>query len=89
MIGGGAGMSSRFARHGEIFVADDIRSEKSYRCGNHVGGTKPQIPRGPTSMIKSLVKFDPVKFDENLRRIRVDFAQNPRLIANGRFKAVC
>jgi len=38
---------------------------------------------------KILGEFDPVKFDENSARIRVDFGQNPRFIANDSFNAVC
>jgi len=43
--------------------------------------------RIPTSKI--LIEFDPVKFDENSRRIRVDFAQKHRFNANDSFKPVC
>jgi hypothetical protein len=38
---------------------------------------------------KILGKFEPVKFDEKSHRIRVDFTQNPRFIANDSFKPVC
>jgi len=41
------------------------------------------------STIKFLVRFDPFKFDENSRRISVEFAQKPRFIANVSFKPVC
>ena len=40
-------------------------------------------------MFKTLIEFDIVKFDEKSRRIRVDFAQKARLIANDSFKALC
>jgi len=33
--------------------------------------------------------LEPVEFYEKSRRIRVDFAQNPRFIANDSFNAVC
>jgi hypothetical protein len=36
-----------------------------------------------------LGKFEPVEFDENTRRIHVDFGQKLRLIANDSFNAVC
>jgi hypothetical protein len=39
--------------------------------------------------IKNLNKFDSVEFDENSRRIRIDFTQNPRVIANDSFNRVC
>jgi hypothetical protein len=38
---------------------------------------------------KILVKFGCFKFDEKSRRIRFDFAQKHRFIANDRFKPVC
>jgi len=40
-------------------------------------------------ILKILVEFDSVKIDENLRRIRVDFAQKPPFNANNSFKPVC
>ena len=43
--------------------------------------------RPPT--FKILVEFDPVKFDENSRRIRVDFGQKRRFTANDSFKPLC
>ena len=46
--------------------------------------TKNRLP-----IVKILVKFDSVKFDENLRLIRVDFAQKPLFNANNSFKHVC
>ena len=42
-----------------------------------------------SNTIKILCKFDPVKFDEKSRRIRIDIAQKRRFIANDSFKAVC
>jgi hypothetical protein len=60
-----------------------------YRRGNHVARW-PRVPLQARALAsKILDKFDPVKFDEKSRRIRVDFAQNPRFIANDSFKAVC
>jgi len=38
---------------------------------------------------KLLGKFEPVKFDEKSRRIRIEFGQKLRFIANDSFKAVC
>ena len=38
---------------------------------------------------KTLIEFDPVKFDENSRHNRVYFAQKPRFIANDSFKPFC
>ena len=60
-----------------------------YRIGNHVtrGGNATESARALAS--KNLGKFDPVEFYEKSRRIRVDFAQNPRFIANDSFNAVC
>jgi len=43
--------------------------------------------RVPT--FKILIEFDPVKFDENSHRIRVDFVQKHRFNANDSFKPVC
>jgi hypothetical protein len=43
------------------------------------GGLSPRI----------LVEFDPVKFEENSRRIRVDFTQKPCAHANRSFNPVC
>lgn len=41
------------------------------------------------SIVTILVKFDLVKFDENLRRTCVETAQKHRFIANDSFKPVC
>jgi len=60
-----------------------------YRAGNHVRAAKAPTRGGATSAPKILGEFDPVKFDENSARIRVDFGQNPRFIANDSFNAVC
>ena len=50
----------------------------------------PAVPAGaryaPTSKI--LIEFDIVEFDENSRRIRVDFVQKHRFNANDSFKPV-
>lgn len=40
-------------------------------------------------MLKILVEFDSLEFDENSRRIRVDFVQKSRFNANERFKPLC
>jgi len=62
---------------------------KYYHCGNHAHAAKGAPGMCRTSVFKNLVKFDPVKFDENSHRIRVDFAQKRRFIANNSFKPVC
>ena len=41
-----------------------------------------------TSIFKILIKFDIVEFDENSRRIRVDFVQKHPFNANDSFKPV-
>jgi hypothetical protein len=46
-------------------------------------------PKDCVPIPKILVKFDSVKFDENLPRIRVDFSQKPLFNANNSFKPVC
>ncbi len=65
------------------------RSQQTYYlCGNHAGSSKaPAIWRNP-AFSKILVEFDFLKFEENLRRIRIDFAQKRRFIANDNFKPV-
>ena len=60
-----------------------------YLAGNHVICANGEALSAPALAPKILGKFDPVKFDEKSRRIRVDFAQNPRFIANDSFNAVC
>jgi len=45
--------------------------------------------RKRTSTRKILDEFESVEFAEKSRRIRVDFAQKARLIANDSFKALC
>jgi hypothetical protein len=50
---------------------------------------KARSTRGAMRMPKILVEFDSVKFDENSRRIRVDFSQKHRFKANGSFKPLC
>jgi len=47
------------------------------------------LARTADQSFKILVEFDSVKFDENSRRIRIDFAQKRRFIANDSFKPVC
>lgn len=44
---------------------------------------------GVPATITNLSKFDSLKFDEKSHRIRIDFAQNPRFVANDSFKPVC
>ncbi len=53
------------------------------------GGAKTEGRRCRATIFKILVKFDLLEFDENSRRIRVDFAQKRRFIANDSFKPVC
>jgi hypothetical protein len=60
-----------------------------YRGSNHVTRGESAAAKARALASKILGKFDPVKFDEKSRRIRVDFAQNPRFIANDSFKPVC
>jgi hypothetical protein len=62
---------------------------ESYRCGNHVPLAKFAEGVHRASMFKILVKCNSVKFDENSRRIRIDFAQKRRFIANDSFKPIC
>jgi hypothetical protein len=59
-----------------------------YRAGNHVGCAFRTAGTGKASAHKILCKFDCLEFDETSHLIRVDFAQNPRFIANDRFNAV-
>jgi hypothetical protein len=40
-------------------------------------------------MLKNLIKYRHFKFDEKLRRIRFDFGQKRRFIANDSFRPVC
>jgi len=42
-----------------------------------------------TPIFKIFIKFELVEFDENSRHIRVDFAQNPRFVANNSFRPIC
>ena len=60
-----------------------------YRIGNHVTRGESATAKARALARKILDKFDPVEFYEKSRRIRVDFAQNPRFIANDSFNAVC
>jgi hypothetical protein len=60
-----------------------------YRIGNHVTCGESTTAKARALASKILGKFEPVKFYEKSRRIRVDFAQNPRFIANDSFNAVC
>ena len=60
-----------------------------YRCGNHTPVAEGACCSHRAPVSKILIEFDSVKFDENSRRIRVDFAQKPRFNANDSFKPVC
>jgi hypothetical protein len=60
-----------------------------YRRSNHVARRDSAALPAPALTHKILCKCGPVKFDETSRRIRVDFSQNPTLIANDSFNAVC
>jgi hypothetical protein len=53
------------------------------------GWLKAQSRADHVPTFKILIEFDPVKFDENSHRIRVDFAQKHRFNANDSFKPVC
>jgi hypothetical protein len=61
----------------------------SYRYGNHVRRRKDEGRRCRAAIFKILIKFDLLAFEENSHRIRVDFAQKRRFIANDSFKPVC
>jgi hypothetical protein len=60
-----------------------------YRRSNHVAYRKRTAPRARALARKILCKCGLLKFDETSHRIRVDFGQNPRFIANDSFNAVC
>jgi hypothetical protein len=60
-----------------------------YRRGNHVACGACASARGRALAAEIFDKIDCLKFYEKSRRIRVDFAQNPRFIANDSFNAVC
>jgi hypothetical protein len=60
-----------------------------YRVGNHVTRGKSATAKARALASKILDKLEPVEFYEKSRRIRIDFAQNPRFIANDSFKPVC
>jgi hypothetical protein len=60
-----------------------------YRCGNHAWLAAGAHYTHYVSIDKTLIESEPVKFYENSRRNRVDFAQKPRFIANDSFKPVC
>ena len=60
-----------------------------YRCGNHVRSIEGAHGTRRMPAPKILIESDSVKFDEISRRIRIYFAQNPRLNANNSFKPVC
>jgi hypothetical protein len=62
---------------------------KSYRRGNHARCAKEPGCADRAPMLKILVEFDSLEFDENSRRIRVDFVQKSRFNANERFKPLC
>jgi hypothetical protein len=84
--------SAPFAGHGEISVAApnaSARKTSHYCCGNHELLAARAHSIDGARMLKILIKFDPVKFDENSRHIRVYFAQKPRFIANDSFRPIC
>jgi hypothetical protein len=60
----------------------------SYRCGNHVRRRKYPERNLRAAILKILVKFDFLEFEENSRRIHVYFAQKRRFIANDSFKPI-
>ena len=62
---------------------------KGYRSGNHARSLEARSTSGAMLMPKILIEFDSVNFDENSRRIRVDFSQKHRFKANGSFKPLC
>jgi hypothetical protein len=62
---------------------------KCYRCGNHTRTAESALSLGRAALFKILVNFDPVKFDKNSRRIRIDITQKPRFNSNDSFKPVC
>jgi hypothetical protein len=69
---------------------DVARAEATcYRYGNHAWLAARVRRRHDASTFKILIEFNSVKFDKNSPRIRVDFAQKPRFIANDSFKPVC
>jgi hypothetical protein len=77
-----------FAGHGEISVAKDARWRarvSPYRCANHIVGAERLMIFAGGSITKISARFDPFNF----RKIRVDFTQKPRFIANVGFKPVC
>jgi hypothetical protein len=56
----------------------------------HVGANAHKPRReGFAIMLKNLIKYRHFKFDEKLRRIRFDFGQKRRYIANDSFRPVC
>jgi hypothetical protein len=65
------------------------RQTKGYRSGNHPRSLEGVLYIRCVLMPKILIEFDSVKFDENSRRIRVDFSQKHRFKANGSFKPLC
>jgi hypothetical protein len=60
----------------------------SYRRGNHVASRRDSTGKGAVRFVKLLIKLDRLKFEENLRHIRIDIAQKRRFIANDSFKPV-
>jgi hypothetical protein len=55
-------------------------------CGNHADL---RVGAARQDAYKILIEFDFLEFDKNSHRIRGDFAQNCRFIANDSFKPVC
>jgi hypothetical protein len=55
-----------------------------------MSGSASNAERQPgVPIFKTFAKFEHVEFDENSRCIRVDFAQNPRFVANNSFRPIC
>jgi len=64
-------------------------AKNCYRRSNHAAPCKTSVRQYGPANPKILGKFDLVEFYENSCRIRVDFAQKRRFIANDSFKPVC
>jgi hypothetical protein len=84
---------ARFNGHGEISLAEwaGSRPPALIVTGAVTMSRAATEPRrgAPALARKILCKCGFFKFDETSHRIRVDFGQNPRFIANDSFNAVC
>jgi len=60
-----------------------------YRAGNHARSEKSVRLKPRAPVFKFLGKFDPFKFYEDSRCIRVDLSQKPRGNSNNSFKPIC